>query len=715
MLRPTLVVATSHRMVRSAIGGQKRPMTSTGQVQSMAFGRCLAYARAIFDYLSAKVLEYSEQQQSRHFYHGSQWTPEEIRVLRNRRQPVITFNRTARKIDQIAGVVGRMRQDPKAFPRNPQNADGAEVATQCVRSVLDGSDWEFLDAYCACQAAIEGIAGVELKLVDGDHQDPDLAMDFIFGDDFFYDPRSYKPDFSDARYMGIAKWLDVEAAVELFPDKENELRTLMVETGFDLTTHADREFKWIYTNEKRLRLVEMWYRYKGKWYWSFFCSMILLAQGESPFVDQRGQGMNRYIMFSAFLDHDGDRYGFTRNLKGPQDELNQRRSKALFMSNVTRLIGKKGAVDNVETARREYARPDGYIEVNPGFENPEPADKANDLAQQLALMQDARQEIETYANVTPDLIARDIPGDHSGIAINLLQRAGIAELGSYLRNYKSWKKRVYRSIWNIVQRTWGTERFVRVTGKGDLAQFIQLNGRESNQYGQPIIVNALGNLDVEIALDESPDEANLMQDAYDVLKGYPAGTIPPAVLIELSPLTSSIKQRVMQLMQQPPDPMMMQAKQLALAKTGAETGELQARAERHRSQAVSDAARAAHLGSEANLNASELFARATGAAGEQGAAASLGQGMGSPPQNFGPLGAGSPQAPGPGSAAPQAPSGGAQPAAPGMARGGAVRPSGASISVPHDHPILRQVRRAADGQYYVPDPRRPGKYLLVAA
>ena len=27
----------------------------------------------------------------------------------------------------------------------------------------------------------------------------------------------------------------------------------MVETGFDLTTHADREYKWIYVNEKRLK------------------------------------------------------------------------------------------------------------------------------------------------------------------------------------------------------------------------------------------------------------------------------------------------------------------------------------------------------------------------------------------------------------------------------------------------------------------------------
>ena len=61
-----------------------------------------------------------------------------------------------------------------------------------------------------------------------------------------------------------------------------------------------------------------------------------------------------------------------------------------------------------------------------------------------------------------------------------------------------------------------------------------------------------------------PDEANLMQDAYDVLKQYPPGVIPPAVLIELSPLSSQVKQRMQALMQQPVDPMAMQANQLEL-------------------------------------------------------------------------------------------------------------------------------------------------------
>jgi hypothetical protein len=586
------------------------------------------------DYLTAKQLEYEEQRLSRHYRHGAQWSADEIRILRARRQPPIFFNRVSRKINQIVGMVQRIRTDPKAFPRNPKNADGAEIATLCVRSVLEASDWEFLDPFCAEQAGVEGIAGVELKLVEGDHDDPDVGMDFVFGDDFFYDPRSFKPDFSDARYLGIAKWLDVEAAVELFPDKESELRTLMVETGFDLTTHSDREYKWIYVNEKRLRLVEMWYRHKGKWCWAFFCSMLMLDQGISPFFDERNQPMNRFIMWSANVDHDGDRYGFVRDLKGPQDELNQRRSKALHMSNVTRLIGTKGAVDDVEKTRREYARPDGYVEVNPGFEAPKPDDKTADLAQQLALMQDARGEIDSFANITPDLITRDVPGDHSGIAINMLQRAGVAELGGYLRNYKNWKKRVYKAVWNIVQRTWQAERFLRITDNDGLAQFIQVNGMDLDQWGRPVMVNAIGNLNVEMTIDEGPDEANLMQDAYDVLKQYPPGVIPPAALIELSPLSSKMKQRVLQLMQQPPNPMQVAAAQEELNYKKAATVDKLAQSRQRGAAAIKDVGTAAKYAHDALLDTAEFVRDGLAQANGDGAPGQQQQPQASPQPQF---------------------------------------------------------------------------------
>jgi len=640
------------------------------------------------DYLSAKVPEYEEQRQARHYYNAAQWTPEQIDVLRRRRQPIITFNRIARKVDGVVGLLQRLRQDPKAYPTNPDNAGGAEIATQCVRSVLQANRWKFLDPWCAGQAAIEGIGGVELKLVKGDHQDPDIGMDFVFGDDFFYDPRSAKPDFSDARFMGIAKWLDVEAAVELFPEHEQELRTLMVETGFDLTTHADREFKWIYVNEKRLRLVEHWYKHRNKWYWAFYCSMILLEQGPSPFIDERNNSMPRFVMFSASVDHDGDRYGLIRNLKGPQDELNQRRSKALHMSNVTALYLEKGAVDDVESTRRERARPDGVIEFNKGFAKPEDIENNDDLAAQLSLMQDARTEIDSFANVAPNILAQDDTSEHSGVAINLLQKAGIAELGSFFRNYSDWKERVYRVVWNMVKHHWQNERFIRVTDNQGLAQFIQVNGQDVGQFGEPIIVNAVGELGVEIELDDGPDTQNLMQDAYDVLKQDP--NIPWQIKLFFMPISDSMKKQVMGMMKQPPDPIQQQGAMLNLQKMAADVEDKKAQAEERRARSTTDVARAAHLAHDAGMRTAEFVREGIQAQHEQpsnGAGAS--PGAGSPPSN-----AGTPQQPAP----PSSP----LPQMPGMPM------------MPRVHPAVIGARQAPDGRHYVPDPRRPGKYLLVA-
>jgi len=502
------------------------------------------------DYLATKVDEYEEQKQARHYYNAAHWTHEEIRILRARRQPIITFNRIGRKIDSIVGLVQRFRQEPKAYPRHPSQAQGADIATQCLRAALDGMDFAALDFQICRQAAIEGIGGIELKLTEGDHQDPDITGDFIFGDDFFYDPRSFKPDFSDSRWMGIAKWLDVEAAIELFPDKEHELRTLMVDTGFDLTTHADREFKWVYVNEQRLRLVEHWYKHRGKWFWSFYCSNMELAHGVSPFLDERNRPMNRFVMFSAAVDHDGDRYGFVRNLKGPQDEINQRRSKMLHISNTSRVFARKGSVDDVETARREMMKPDGWVEVNPGFDLPQETQKAENLAAQGELYQSATLEVDSFANINPALMTQD--DDHSGKAINLLQKAGIAEIGSFVLYYKQWKHRVYRAVWNIISREWQNERWIRVSGQDSkIPQFLQLNAPQPgmiNQWGQPVIINAIGSLDVDIVLDDGPDTPNLLMEAYEMVKDDPS--VPWPIKLMLMPMSQEMKDKIDQMQQQ---------------------------------------------------------------------------------------------------------------------------------------------------------------------
>jgi hypothetical protein len=71
---------------------------------------------------------------------------------------------------------------------------------------------------------------------------------------------------------------------------------------------------------RQVRLVDIWYKHKGGWRWALFTRSAILKQGDSPFSDADDKQICKYLMFSAQVDHDGDRYGFPRNLISAQDE-----------------------------------------------------------------------------------------------------------------------------------------------------------------------------------------------------------------------------------------------------------------------------------------------------------------------------------------------------------------------------------------------------------
>ena len=94
------------------------------------------------DYWMTKVDEIDEQKTSRYYYHGAQITPAQMRILKARHQPPMVWNRTNRKINAIVGLAERQRSDPKALPRHVSSEQGANIATQCIRYVLDANDFD---------------------------------------------------------------------------------------------------------------------------------------------------------------------------------------------------------------------------------------------------------------------------------------------------------------------------------------------------------------------------------------------------------------------------------------------------------------------------------------------------------------------------------------------------------------------------------------------
>ena len=542
--------------------------------------------RAYVNYLDLKTDEIKEQKEARRYYHGSHWTAKQIKAFNDRKQPVVTYNRIGRKINAIVGLLERQKQDPRGFPRTPKHEEGAEVATAVLRYVCDEQRWPEKSPLCGLNGAVDGIGGIELTLTQGDRGDVEIGLDIVDPSSVFYDPRSLKEDFSDARFLGVGKWADLETAVEMFPDREDELRASM-ESGSELTSNPDHEDKWFSgsDNDRKIRIVDHWYLKGGRWHWCVYTGSVKLAEGESPFLDEKGKSYPKYVMFSAAVDHDGDRYGFVRNMKSANDEINQRRSKGLHILNSRRMVAQRGTTD-IETLRREAARPDGVILYDPGTEPPTFDDnaKGQELTGQLNFLADAKAEIENYG-FNPALIGTGVQ-DMSGRAIQLQQQAGIAELGPYLLAYKSWKLRVFRAIWNAVQRHWTAERWIRVTDDENVAQFFAVNQLQTDpRTGQPAIVNALGSLDVDIILDEGPDTINMQADAYDPLTVMARGgqAVPPELLIELSPLAGSIKKKALGIIQkakqeaQQVPPAQQQAIMLELQQKQADTEETQSR------------------------------------------------------------------------------------------------------------------------------------------
>jgi hypothetical protein len=535
--------------------------------------------RAYLDYVGSKRDEILEQQDARRYRHGSQYTSEQVKTYNTRKQPVVTYNRIAPKVNGVVGLIEKLRQAPKAYPRTPKEEAGADLATAVVRYVVDEQQFKTLSPFCGQDAAIDGLSGIELVLEQGDQGDPEIGLTKVEGDDFFYDPRSFDLDFTDARYMGVAKWLDLEMVIEMFPDKEQEIRD-SVETGSDLTTNSDRDNKWFVSDgdTKRVRVIDHWYQMKGDWCYCVYTGSVKLAEGKSYFTDQKGKAFCKFVMFSANVDQDGDRYGFVRQFKSVQDEINQRRSKAMHIMNSRRIMAEDGAFDDIEKTRIEAVRPDGVVIHNKGFEAEfDDNSKLQDMESNLKFYQDAKEEMDSYG---PTLsLVGDIGANLSGRAISLQQQAGIAQLGPFMVSYRAWKLRVYRAIWNAVRQHWKAERWIRVTDDENSVNFVGLNQVGTNPMtGMPTMVNQVSALDVDIIMEEGPDTINMMADTWEALSALAqnGAEIPPAILLELAPgIDATTRKRLIEKMSQP-DPMQEQAKQLELQTAAAKVQDTQA-------------------------------------------------------------------------------------------------------------------------------------------
>lgn len=504
----------------------------------------------------------AEAELHRQYYDGNQWTAAELTTLKNRNQPPITDNRIKDKIEYLLGLERRARTDPKAFPRNPSDEKSAEAATDALRYIADDNEFQQVRSGVAENMLIEGYGACEVVVEPRPRGNPDVRIRRIRWDRFYYDPFSMEPDFSDANYLGIVTWMDSTVAKRRWPEMADSITEAMTNAA-NAETYDDKP-RWADSRRKRVQVFETYYREGGAWWRAvWFKGGFLEPPAKSVYVDEDGVTQCCIVAQSLYVGLDGDRYGVVRRYKTLQDEINHRRSKALHLLNTRQVVAEKGAVDDVQAARREVAKPDGYVEVNPAmrFEIAQTGDLAMG---QFNLLTDA---LNALAVTGPNAALQGTSGQISGRAKQLDQEGGAIQLGIYFDAIRYFQRRVMRQAWMRVRQFWTEEMWVRVRDDEGRMQFVPINQpttagemQAEQLKGQmmppeqkaamvqqiamdpnarmPVIKNNVAELDVDIVIDESPDTVTLQAEQFEQLVQLAQAGVqfPPDVFVEASAL-----------------------------------------------------------------------------------------------------------------------------------------------------------------------------------
>jgi hypothetical protein len=520
----------------------------------------------------ASLAARKDAERDRDYVDGKQLSAEELAEYARRGQPPVIDNRIKTKIDYLVGLEKQQRVKPKAFPRTPRHEADADAATESLRYVIEAGDYESKRSAVWRNMLVEGVGGFRVyaqpardagprAAIGGaapGQQDYDICLQRIAFDRLFFDPHAAEADFSDAAYLGIVTWMDIDDALGLYPDAKDILDATLAAAPGDTYDDKPKFSHWADGKRRRVRICQIWIRRNDAWFFAEFTQGGILKAGPSPYVNDRGESDCELILQSAYVDRDNNRYGLVREMVTLQDEVNKRRSKSLHLLNTAQVVYEAGAVLDIEEFRRQAVKADGVMEVSPGALASKRIEfrTRDDLATaHFQLLQEARSAIDLKGPNATEM--GDMTGgarSASGRAILASQQGGRIQIGDLLDNLRHLDTRVFRSVWARVRQFWTAEKWVRVTDDERNVKWLGLNldpyakaqlqmraqaFPEEAQAAIAGVTGPLAELDCDIIIDEAPDtltpQIEQFQALVELKKFDQAGEIPFRAIVRAMP------------------------------------------------------------------------------------------------------------------------------------------------------------------------------------
>ena len=505
----------------------------------------------------ATVTERFWSERSRDYYDSRQISDAEAKAMKARKQAPVVINRVKPKMDGLMGMEKMHRTTAKAYPRTPAHDKAADAATHGIRFVLDDNAYPQIRSAAWDNMLVEGSGGCEV-IITYVNDEPRITVNPIMWDRMIHDPHGRKKDFSDCKFLGQVVWMDFDDALELYPEGRNALEYMQSGSS----TYADKP-RWMDNTRRRVKICELYWKEDGEvWYGCFTYGGWLKAKQKSPYVDEEKRTVWPYEFGSLFVSREGDRYGAMLQLLDVQDEINKRRSKALHLMSVRQVRWERGAVDDINKAREELAKPDGVLETTPGMEF-EVLKTGDMAAAQFNLLAEAKGEIDSVG-YNAAASGKDTRAQ-SGVALRERTVSGQTEIAPMFDVLKHLDVRVYRKIWNLIRQYWKKEKWLLVTDDGEAPQWVGLNApvtrgqkmleqakangarpeqlqmlqqqlaADPSMQATEGMQNSVAELDVDIHITDAPETDSYDAETFKGIAEMVKSGVPPQLIVEFWP------------------------------------------------------------------------------------------------------------------------------------------------------------------------------------
>lgn len=516
------------------------------------------------------------------YYDGNQLDAETLARLDEKGLGPLVTNLIQPTVNAVLGMEAKTRTDWRVGADDDRYQDVAEALSAKMHETEREAqaDTATSDAYASQIKA--GFGVVEVSRNSNPFNYP-YRVTSVPRSEIYWDWRSRALDWSDARYVVRKKRYDADHIAAFFPEHREMI--LAASNWRDWTDHLTNESRmsadffnslgqgtrttwddldWRDVERRVVTCFEVWYRV---WVRGLVLALpggrtlefneqnqfhrALVASGAVQpklavfdkircafhigpiLVLDRGSNRRRfpYIPFFGYReDLTGVPYGIIRAMLSPQDEVNARAARMMWLLNSRRTLIDSDALDEkyntMSDANRELGRADAFIVTNPRAAKGNIKVESNfELSQQqFQIMQERKQAIQEAAGVYAAMMGQQSNAS-SGLAIQSLVEQGVTTLAKINDNYRLARRGVGNALLDLIKEDMTNQAEILVDN-GTVKRKVVVNiPRKDPVTGEAYKENDVQTAPVKVALSDVPSTPTYRAQQFaafsEILKSMP--------------------------------------------------------------------------------------------------------------------------------------------------------------------------------------------------